>query len=80
MTKPKTDRIARVTLNGEVKEFGAGIPHEAYPLSITEGPDHALWFTELNISSIGRITLNGHVTQFPSGQKPTVNAKQPDIC
>ena len=34
------------------------------PLSIVQGPDHALWFTELDGNRIGRITTDGHATEY----------------
>ncbi len=32
---------------------------------ITQGPDHALWFTESNSDMIGRIDTSGNVTEYP---------------
>src|ERR1017187_9593967 len=37
----------------------------AWPLSMTEGPDHNLWFTENVGLKIGRITDAGVITEFP---------------
>lgn len=49
---------------GGVTEFGKGIPANAGPQSITQGPDGNLWFTMPGASSIGRITPQGVVTAF----------------
>ena len=40
-------------------------------ISITNGPDGALWFTDEQANNIGRISISGMVTEFPV---PTVNA------
>ncbi|HEY4387629.1 MAG TPA: hypothetical protein VGN34_24505 [Ktedonobacteraceae bacterium] len=37
----------------------------ATPFGITQGPDHALWFTEFDGNKIGRITTSGVITEFP---------------
>jgi len=34
-------------------------------LSITVGPDGALWFTETSSGAIGRVDVTGHVTSYP---------------
>src|SRR4051812_34168350 len=34
------------------------------PLSITTGPDGALWFTEIDNNKIGRIATDGALTEF----------------
>ena len=50
------NRIGRITPQGVVTEFGAGIKAGAAPLGITTGPDGNLWFTEYGGDRIGRIT------------------------
>ncbi len=47
------------------------------PLSITTGPDGALWFTEKTPGKIGRITTNGTLTEFDAGD-PTWITTGPD--
>jgi len=32
---------------------------DSWPLGITLGPDHALWFTERNAGQLGRMTVHG---------------------
>ena len=50
--------IARVTVDGEVTRFDAGVR----PSIITAGPDGALWFTRAD--AIVRITTGGEQTAF----------------
>jgi virginiamycin B lyase len=56
--------IGRLTRNGTVTEFTAGISPNAYLWRITVGADGALWFTEGNLPNIGRITTTGVVTEY----------------
>src|SRR5260370_36842289 len=42
------------------------------PITITPGPDGALWFTEALSNKIGRITPAGAITEFPL---PTANPR-----
>jgi virginiamycin B lyase len=63
-------RIARVTPNGAVTEFGHGITDgDAFWLAV--GGDGALWFSELGTGSgeamVGRIASSGAITEYPSG-------------
>jgi hypothetical protein len=47
-------------MGGVVTNYtGEGI---SYPYGITAGPDGALWFTNINHSSIGRITMDLTIT------------------
>lgn len=64
-------RIGKITPNGVVTEFSAGITPGAAPSDITVGSDGNMWFTEPILDKIGRITTAGVVTQFPL---PTPNA------
>jgi len=62
--------IGRLTRAGQSTTFAlpARIGRDASglgsPISITLGPDGALWFTEFD-RSIGRIDMQGHITEFP---------------
>ncbi len=68
--------IGRITPQGEVREFSAGIPAGLGVDDIVAGPDGNLWFT-LNAgvgplrrghtSAIGRVTSAGVVTVFRTG-------------
>ncbi len=57
--------IGRITPQGQVTEYEAGISPGSVPQSIVAGPDGNLWFTELFGSRIGRITPQGQVSEFP---------------
>jgi virginiamycin B lyase len=77
-TEQNADRIGRITPDGTISEFGAGITpspnqslprHDPYvkaePWAITKGPDGNVWFTEDQANRIGRITPDGTITEFP---------------
>jgi virginiamycin B lyase len=57
-------RIARMTLDGRIREFKRGLPARAEVEDIAVGPDGNLWFTEITSGAIGRITLDGRITMF----------------
>jgi streptogramin lyase len=68
--------VGRITPEGKVSEFSAGIPPNRGIGSIVAGPDGNLWFTLSGAASppsgsrpsaIGRITPGGEVTLFGSG-------------
>ncbi len=56
--------IGRITTNGTVQLFTAGLTSNSQPDQIALGPDGNLWFTEANNGAIGRITPSGVITQF----------------
>jgi virginiamycin B lyase len=62
-TDPRTSRIGRMTLTGEVTEFPLSSP-DRYPVSICAGPDGALWFNE-DPGRIGKISVQGEISGFP---------------
>lgn len=49
-----------------------------YPVSITTGPDGALWFTQYESNKIGRITTAGVITEYPTSS-PVLNVNVYDI-
>ena len=49
-----------------------------YPVSITTGPDGALWFTQNESNKIGRITTAGVITEYPTSS-PVLNVNVYDI-
>jgi virginiamycin B lyase len=61
------NRIGRITPEGVVTNFSAGITPYSGPRSIAAGSDGNLWFTEQFGSRVGRITPDGTVTEFSSG-------------
>ena len=82
-TEQTADRIGRITPDGTITEFGAGItpsPNQslpgvhqyqlAQPGDITKGPDGNVWFVEQLASRVGRITPEGVITEFPVPVEP----------
>jgi streptogramin lyase len=61
--------IARVTRDGTVTEFTAGLT-PSDPWDITAGPDGNLWFVSRSPAFIGRITPDGTITEFSAGLTP----------
>jgi streptogramin lyase len=67
------DHIVRVTVAGRFTEFAfpapANDPKGHNSISITAGPDGAMWFTEFGGNRIGRITPAGTITEYtpPAG-------------
>lgn len=63
--------IGRITPNGRVTRFRAGLSRRTEPSQIVAGPDGNLWFTyDAGFASssgggIGRITPGGRITLFP---------------
>lgn len=47
-----------------VREFTVS-DADAGPYALAEGPDGALWFTEIGAGRIGRITVTGDLTEYP---------------
>lgn len=82
-TEQSADRIGRITPDGTITEYGAGItpsPNQslpgvhqyqlAQPGDITKGPDGNVWFVEQLASRVGRITPEGVITEFPVPVEP----------
>lgn len=63
LTFAQSGRIARLTLDGELKEYRLDSP-ACCPMVITPGPDGALWFTRSQDHRIGRITVDGEMEAF----------------
>ncbi len=60
-------KIGRITPDGTVTEFSAGITAGAHIYNLTAGPDGNIWFSEEDTNKIGRITTAGVVTEFSQG-------------
>lgn len=72
-TSDQQPRIGKMTTNGVVTEYTAGIsagPGD-YVNGITVGPDGNLWFTDYDSNIVGRITTAGMVTEFSGGLSST---------
>jgi streptogramin lyase len=80
-TDPAANLIGRITPEGSITEFSAGITDAAAPTGIAKGSD-GLWFTEPGADQVGRITTGGVVTEFSTGitpgSDPTDIVKGPD--
>jgi streptogramin lyase len=65
--------IGRITPEGDVTLFSAGLRKRSYPDEIIAGSDGNLWFLDGTIVStgvqtrIGRVTPQGSITEFPTG-------------
>jgi streptogramin lyase len=79
--------IGRITPNGEVTIFTAGLRTHSAPCSLAVGPDGNLWFADEGglggeTGAIGRITPSGTITEFTagldSGEKPQDIVAGPD--
>jgi streptogramin lyase len=70
---PVQSAIGRITPEGNVTLFSAGLRKKSYPDEIIAGSDGNLWFLDgLMISTalrpeIGRVTPQGSITEFPTG-------------
>jgi virginiamycin B lyase len=72
--------LALAATGGTFTEYAIPTPNSR-PLSITVGPDGALWFTESFGFKIGRITTSGQITEYtlpPQLREPQVIATGPD--
>jgi streptogramin lyase len=61
--------IARITEDGKITEFKAGLPAHSDPAGITTGPDGNLWFAEEHNNAVGKITPDGVITMFTLGDQ-----------
>jgi hypothetical protein len=70
--------IGRITANGTLTEYTAGLSPTSEPTAIADGPDGNMWF--LDTGAIGRITPSGQITEFtlPGGGDPFAIAAGPD--
>jgi virginiamycin B lyase len=65
--------IGRITPEGKVTLFSAGLRKKSYPDEIIAGSDGNLWFLDGTIvttgadTRIGRVTPQGSITEFPTG-------------
>ena len=47
-------KIGRITTGGTIVEYG-GIGRHSFPLGVTAGPHHDLWFVEESTDLLGRV-------------------------
>ena len=65
--------IGRITPEGDITEFSAGLTMNSGPLGIASGPDGNLWFTQSGAPAVGRITTDGDITQYSPGLLSILN-------
>jgi virginiamycin B lyase len=80
LTDGSRPAVVRLTPEGGLTRFTAGLPKGVSPGRMTTGPDGALWFIEdVNLADGGtlgrlaRITTTGQITQFPILRDPDVD-------
>ena len=66
-SKGVVSKIGRITTDGVITEYSAGISLNATACLIAWGPDGNMWFTEQTLPGIARITPQGVVTEFTAG-------------
>ncbi len=69
--KGNRNAIGRITPQGKVTKFRAGLSRQTEPSEIVAGPDGNLWFTydpgikSLSGGGVGRVTPQGKIAEFP---------------
>jgi hypothetical protein len=52
-TDPENGKVGRMTTDGKLTEYYLGA--SSFPLGITAGPGHSIWFAESGVNRIGRL-------------------------
>ncbi len=60
--------VVRISPQGAVTRFAAGLLRGAQPESIVRGPQHAMWFLDA-AGRVGRIGADGRIREFPLGRR-----------
>jgi streptogramin lyase len=58
-----TPAIGKITPDGKVTEYKAGMTRGARPYAIAAGPDGNMWFSD-ECGGIGKVTPNGKITEY----------------
>lgn len=66
-TDSGANKIGKITMSGDVTEYGLGLTPAAGLAGIAAGPEGNVWFTERSGHKVGRITQSGAITEFYSG-------------
>ena len=76
---PASAGIGRITTSGTITEY-ATPTHGTEIVSLTLGPDHNIWFAEIEAARIGKITPTGTITEYPlaTGSAPIAIAAGAD--
>jgi virginiamycin B lyase len=56
------NRVARITMDGEIEEFQIPSP-AGTPINIAVGPDRNIWYTKGD--SVGQVMADGRITELP---------------
>jgi streptogramin lyase len=84
-TDDTTPAIGRISADGTIQEFTAGLQAGSQPFAITRGPDGNMWFSDREEIAIGKITPSGTISEYtndknvdtPSGQLTFDTANRP---
>ncbi len=74
-TDTATPAIGRISTDGRVKEFEAGLSSGSKPRSVVAGPDGNVWFSDSGTGAVGRITPAGAITEFRRGAWTAASAQ-----
>jgi sugar lactone lactonase YvrE len=84
-TDGTTPAIGRISADGTIQEFTAGLQAGSEPFAIRMGPDGNMWFSDREEIAIGKITPSGTISEYtndknaytPSGQLTFDTADRP---
>ncbi|HTU82786.1 MAG TPA: hypothetical protein VMF61_11690 [Candidatus Acidoferrales bacterium] len=74
-TDTGTHAIGRITKNGKVTEFSAGLNPGAEPYSIVAGTNGTMWFTDASGLALGSISPGGTIREFADVRVTNVRAQ-----
>ena len=72
--------IGKLSTDGVVTNYTAGLTALAKPIYIKAGPDGNMWFTELDANKIGRITDLGSINEFEIPRVPELTTSSRPIA
>lgn len=56
--------IGRVSVDGQITEFRAGLAPNSYVVDLEPGPEGNVWFTDYGDGAVGRIDPSGQISEF----------------
>lgn len=56
--------IGRVSADGQITEFQAGLAPSSYVVDLEPGPEGNVWFTDYGVGAVGRIDSTGQISEF----------------
>ncbi|HXM06030.1 MAG TPA: hypothetical protein VN936_01135, partial [Candidatus Acidoferrum sp.] len=63
-TDDTTPAIGRISADGTIQEFTAGLRAGSEPFAIGMGPDGNMWFSDREEIAIGKITPSGTISEY----------------